>query len=174
MKTKTLLIAPELCTGCNRCVYACSAARENMFAPALARLSVSAYPVKGFSAPSVCFQCPRPECRDACPEGAISRGDDGVVRVDAAACTGCGACVEACSWGMIDMHPHADAAVKCDLCGGDPACAKECAFGALVFAAPDKTQLNARVGQMKLKPEASSPEMQRDAFGKALLAGTGR
>jgi len=166
---KTLLTNPDLCTGCNRCTYGCSAKNEGVFAPALARLSINTYALQGFSAPSVCFQCKRPDCLEACPEQAITKTADGIVVVDADICTGCGACVPACAWGMIAKHPGSGKAFKCDLCGGDPACAKECTFGALVYADPDKDQTKVRAMQMKHRSNLGGHEQKRDAYGKALL-----
>ena len=67
---KHLMAIPNRCTGCNRCVYACSAVKEGMFMPSKARIHVSNMAHEGYSVPSVCFQCPKASCMEACPTGA--------------------------------------------------------------------------------------------------------
>jgi len=42
-------------------------------------------------------------CVDACPEQAISAGDEGIV-IDRRRCTGCGACVDYCPAEALEMH----------------------------------------------------------------------
>lgn len=161
-----LLANPKLCTACNRCALICSATKEGLFQPSKARLVIANFALEGVSAPLVCFQCANPECLAACPEGAISKNESGVVLVDAERCTGCGSCVEACPYGMIRL-PEGGAAMKCDLCGGDPACVKECEPGALVYAEPDKDQLKARALQMKERAEGDL-EAKWISRGKAI------
>ena len=172
--TMTLLTNPDLCTGCNRCAYACSARQEGVFAPALARLSINTYPLRGYSVPSVCFQCKRPDCLAACPEQAILRGENGIVTVDADICTGCGDCVPACSWGMIVKHPGTGKAFKCDLCGGKPACVAECPFEALTLVEWEGDAAKTKARQMKYRSTEGSLELKRDAFGKSILKEAGR
>jgi Fe-S-cluster-containing hydrogenase component 2 len=166
---KILLAVPEKCTACNRCLYACSAAKEGSFRPSRARLHINNFGIRGFSAPSVCFQCPKPECLEACPEEAISKNAAGVVLVDAAKCDGCGACVPACPYGMIEQYPGGQA-YKCDHCGGDPACVKECSFEALLYVEADGEALRRRGAQMKQRQADGSPEAKRHALGLGLLA----
>eukprot|EP00831_Metopus_contortus_P026282 TRINITY_DN22411_c0_g2_i1.p1 TRINITY_DN22411_c0_g2~~TRINITY_DN22411_c0_g2_i1.p1 ORF type:complete len:260 (+),score=55.22 TRINITY_DN22411_c0_g2_i1:473-1252(+) len=172
--TMTLVANPDLCTGCNHCVLACSARHENQSEPALARLSINGFPQQGYSVPSVCFHCKRPDCLAACPEQAIMRSADGIVTIDADICTGCGKCVPACPWGMVRKHPVTGKAFKCDLCGGDPACVAECAFGALIFVEWEGEAAVIKTKQMKFKNEYGSPELKRDAFGKSILNEAGR
>ena len=128
---KRLYILPELCTGCNRCVYVCSAVKENVFIPSKARIRVIGYSLKGRSVPVVCYQCDVPKCVEVCPVEALGKNSEGIVVVDSEKCVGCGECVSACPYGMIDVV--GEIAVKCDLCGGDPTCVKECYPGALVY-----------------------------------------
>ena len=172
--TMTLITNPDLCTGCNRCAYACSARHENMFAPALARLSINNYPLQGYSVPSICFQCKRPDCLAACPEQAIMRGQDGIVTIDADICTGCGKCIPACSWGMVRKHPTTGKAFKCNLCDGDPACVAECHFNALTFVEWEGDAAKIKAKQMKFRSEYGSPELKQEAFGKSILNEAGR
>ncbi|MCF7935987.1 MAG: glycyl-radical enzyme activating protein [Synergistales bacterium] len=43
------------------------------------------------------------ECLQACPEGVLSFGEDGIV-IDRTACTGCFACVESCPEGALEAY----------------------------------------------------------------------
>lgn len=58
--------------------------------------------------PELCYRSVRclgqkvcQECLKVCPEGALSFGEDGTVRVDRALCTACGQCEEACPAGAL-------------------------------------------------------------------------
>ena len=75
---KHLLAIPNRCTGCNRCTYVCAAVKEGMFTPSRARLKINNFPLEGYSVPSICFQCPKPDCLEACPEEAIYKNERGV------------------------------------------------------------------------------------------------
>jgi carbon-monoxide dehydrogenase iron sulfur subunit len=165
---KYLLAIPNRCTGCNRCVYACSAVKEGMFMPSKARLKVTNFPNRGYSVPNVCFQCPRPDCLAACPEKAIFKNERGVVVVDARKCDGCGDCVRACPYGMIEQYGSGKA-YKCDLCAGNPACVSECHFGALVFKQADKIALKLRAAQMKHRSKDGPAEEKRYQLAAAVL-----
>ena len=126
---KHLLVIHNRCTGCNRCAYACSAAKEGMFMPSKARLKINNFPLQGYSVPSVCFQCPKPDCLEACPEQAIYKREDGIVVMDYDRCTGCGTCVDECPYEAITYDMSRGIAQKCNLChhrvdkGLLPACA---------------------------------------------------
>jgi carbon-monoxide dehydrogenase iron sulfur subunit len=170
---KHLLVIPNRCTGCNRCAYACSAAKEGMFMPSKARIKINNFPLQGYSVPSVCFQCPKPDCLEACPEKAIFKNERGVVVVDAGKCDGCGDCVNACPYGMIEQYGSGQA-FKCDLCGGSPACVAECQYGALVFKAPDGIARKLRGLQMKQRTAQGSPGAKRHALALNILQGATR
>ena len=165
---KHLLAIPNRCTGCNRCVYVCSAVKEGMFMPSKARIRINNFPLQGYSVPSVCFQCPKPDCLEACPEEAIYKNERGVVVVNAAKCDGCGDCVTACPYGMIEQYSSGKA-FKCDLCGGSPACVIECNFGALLFKEPDKISRKLRGTQMKQRIEEGSPDKKRHQLASNIL-----
>ncbi len=165
---KHLLVIPNRCTGCNLCVYACSAVKEGMFMPSKARIKVSNFPHQGYSVPNICFQCTNADCLKACPEGAIFQNERGILVVDAARCSGCGECVAACPYGMIEQY-GSGTAFKCDLCGGSPACVAECNFGALVFREPDHVTRKLRALQRKHRIEAGSAEEKRHRYAEKVL-----
>lgn len=170
---KQLLAIPNRCTGCNRCTYACSAVKEGLFMPSKARLQISNFALEGYSVPSVCFQCPKPDCLAACPHKAIYKNEVGTVVVDVHKCDGCGDCVSACPYGMIEQYASG-IAYKCDLCGGNPACAAECHYGALVFKEPDKILLKLRGLQMKQRSDADTPAQKRRQLAAGILGGARR
>jgi len=165
---KQLMVIPNRCTGCNRCVYACAAVKEGLFMPSLARIKVTNFPLKGYSVPNICFQCTNAPCMKACPEGAIFKNERDIVVVDVDKCNGCGQCVDACPYGMIEQYVSGKA-FKCDLCGGNPACADECHYGALVFKQPDKLLLKLRSAQMKQRIKEGAPDEKRHTLATNIL-----
>ena len=164
-----LYAIPELCTGCNRCAYVCSAKKEGEFIPSKARIHINNFSFRGYSVPSICFQCSKPDCLEACPEEAIYKDEIGVVLVDKEKCNGCGECTQACPYGMMEQDDE-DFAYRCDYCNGDPACVKECEPGALVYQEAEKKVLKLRGTQMKQRVESGSPEKKRHQLGLNLLA----
>ena len=165
---KHLLAIPNRCTGCNRCTYACSAVKEGMFMPSKARLSINNFPLEGYTVPSICFQCPQPDCMKACEAGAIFINERGIVVIEGGKCTGCGDCIDACPYGMIEQYTS-KIAYKCDLCGGDPVCVSECHYGALVFKAPDTVSRKLRGQQMKQRIKEGSAADKRLTLAKNIL-----
>jgi Fe-S-cluster-containing dehydrogenase component len=165
---KQLFANPDLCTGCNRCTYICSATKEGKFIPAQARIHINNFPFKGYSVPSLCFQCPKADCLEACPTAALYRDEAGTVLVDPAKCTGCGACVDGCTYGMIELNTKG-IAYKCDLCGGDPVCAKHCEPGALTFEQVDGDLVRLKAAQMKTRSKSGIPAEKRQAMARKLL-----
>jgi len=94
--------------------------------------------------PVPCLHCPDPACAKACPKGAISRGEDGLVLVDEERCSGCRLCVSACPFGRMCFNEVTSSAGHCDLCrdrvgaGLGPACVQHCIAGALQWISTDK------------------------------------
>ena len=166
---KMLYAIPDLCTGCSRCVYVCSAVKEGAFYPAKARIHINNFSFNGYSVPSICFQCPKPDCLKACPEKAIYKDENEIVLVDRKKCDGCGDCVAACPYGMIEQDDQG-LAYKCDYCDGDPACVKECFPRAIVYQAEDKALRKQRGLHMKQRIESGSSEEKRHQLGQNLLS----
>jgi len=130
---KYVISDPEKCSGCRICELICSGVKERAFNPEKARIRViKEYP--GFSIAFACHFCEEPPCVAACPNGALSADENGVLSVADDACTACGVCVEACEFGVLVLHPDSERPVACDLCGGEPQCIKFCPERALKLA----------------------------------------
>ena len=140
--TDVLLIDETKCIRCNNCVAACAATHngqtrlDRASGPSFAHVHV----------PISCRHCEGAPCLQDCPPGdAIVRDADGVVKIFADKCIGCGNCARFCpykvifmveppkpkaSWSfthIIDLlrptkeadghsQGHRTIAVKCDLC----------------------------------------------------------
>lgn len=124
-----IVFDPEKCTGCGLCESVCSEQGESARTP---RIRVLRDDVAGTSFAVLCQHCLEPLCLEACPNGAISKGEDGVVRMDKRLCVNCGLCVAACPEAAPHRAPDGEV-VKCDLCGGAPACVEACPNGALAY-----------------------------------------
>lgn len=95
--------------------------------------------MRGGSYAFFCQHCLTPECLLACPQGAISRETDGIVRINKALCVNCGLCQLACTEAAPLRGPSGDIR-KCDLCDGTPACAEVCPQKALEYTGGKKIQ----------------------------------
>lgn len=139
-----LKIDRDKCTGCGRCLTACSIGREfSAEKNSAARLSgmQKAPPLpllrlkegaNGYRI-DLCRHCEKPLCVDACVAGAISvEPGSGTVQIAAEKCVGCWSCVMECPFAAIRLIDGGKAA-KCNRCLdlGMPMCARFCPTGAL-------------------------------------------
>lgn len=124
-----LKLTVELCIGCRLCQLACSATKEEVFNPELARLKIiSTYTKTELNyKTSLCSMCLN--CVDICPTEAITH-QDGHLDYDQDKCTNCGSCIIACPERVIAFREQGIA--LCDLCGGLPACVEWCPHHALM------------------------------------------
>lgn len=124
-----LKLIEELCIGCRLCQLVCSAEKEEVFNPELARLKIiSTYTKTGLNyKTSLCNMCLT--CVDSCPTEAITH-QGGHLVYDQDKCNNCGSCITVCSEKVIT--PREQGIALCDLCGGLPACVEWCPHQALM------------------------------------------
>jgi Fe-S-cluster-containing dehydrogenase component len=134
VKIHALEISEAFCWGCKTCEVACK--QENRAADGVKLISIREDGPKIVAGKldfsfrvTVCRHCDEPPCIDVCPAEAVAKRPDGIVVLDSAACTGCGACLEACPYHAIAFDAEKGVAQKCNLChhrvdkGLIPACA---------------------------------------------------
>ncbi|WP_147822571.1 4Fe-4S dicluster domain-containing protein [Salidesulfovibrio onnuriiensis] len=151
---------PDRCISCYACETSC-AAKNNT--PGDARLGqmVVIGPVKRKNRPRylnmyvTCFHCAKPWCVQACPTGAMTRREDGLVYVDKALCVGCKACMQACPWRIPQWDSQEGKAIKCDHCrdrldeGLEPACVEACCGHALEYLKVNEASAKARTAYVE-------------------------
>jgi len=104
-----------------------------------------------------CYHCTDPACLLVCPVGAISKLDNGTVKLDKTKCIGCKYCTAACPFSVPKYRPNFGVSNKCTLCddrvakGLTPACVKTCPAHALFYGPRTEmlTQGKARVAALK-------------------------
>lgn len=134
------LIDLNKCMGCENCVAACRHFNNLSADTPNRRIVHSFVNSRGenvYSSTS-CMHCADPSCLRACPAGAITKGDAGIVSVDKDRCIGCKYCYQACPYEV--PHYNSVAMDKCDCClgagiapGETPYCVQNCKFGALRY-----------------------------------------
>jgi formate dehydrogenase beta subunit len=86
-----------------------------------------------------CFHCTDAACVPVCPTGALTKLEDGTVKLDNAKCTGCMYCTAACPFEVPKYRENFNVTNKCTLCddrviqGRKPACVQTCPASALQF-----------------------------------------
>ena len=110
-----LILDAEKCTGCDICLLACSAIKEEVFNPKIACMQVHSYYGKDgwIVAGQFCDLCLK--CLEVCPTEVIIL-KNGLLSVDQESCNECGLCVEACPHGIIHISPSGKL-LLCDQCG---------------------------------------------------------
>ena len=148
------------CIGCYSCTLACKVENGSpagiWWAPVMER-EIGTFPdVRRMYLPMLCNHCEDAPCIGACPTGAVSRRDDGIVLIDQTVCCGSRGCLIACPYGAIRYYDRPDPLVtpfeaakvgrhqpgtaqKCTFCvdrrerGLEPACVIACPTGARIF-----------------------------------------
>jgi len=118
--------------------------------------------VKVTYVPLLCVHCDNAPCMKACPEGAISKRDDGTVWINPNTCNGSRLCQDACPYDVIYFNEELNIAQKCTWCmhltekGGIPRCVDVCPRDALIFGDEDSPILK----ELKSKAEILNPEYE--------------
>jgi len=114
------------------CVTFCSQTKTGISSKSLSRIIIYPGIFDGKHKATICMQCSKAKCVEACPTKAISLSADGnywEIKYDL--CDGCGLCVESCPFNAMRYNLGDGMPFKCDLCGGDPECVKVCPTNAL-------------------------------------------
>jgi anaerobic dimethyl sulfoxide reductase subunit B (iron-sulfur subunit) len=86
-----------------------------------------------------CNHCEKAVCMEACPTGAITQRQDGIVLIEAERCIGCRYCSWACPYEAPQYDPRSRSMTKCTFCVEDveaglaPACVAACPLRVLEF-----------------------------------------
>ena len=124
-----------------------------------------------------CLHCSDPACVTACPTGALSKLDNGIVYIDQSICAGCKYCVEVCPFSTPHPDHKSGTAKKCRMCldrvenGLEPACATACPTGAVCFGPREAMLEKAKERIKALKTER--PGMNPYLYGEKELGGLG-
>lgn len=140
----------ERCIGCNACVMACKA--YHGLEPDMKRRKVREMnenivgePVRAYLS-AACHHCEDPACMKACPTGAYTKREDGIVLHNREVCIGCKMCQWACPYEAPTFNNATKKMDKCDLCrervdsGQEPVCVASCPMVALEMV--DMAQIN--------------------------------
>ncbi|MDL2272467.1 4Fe-4S dicluster domain-containing protein [Desulfovibrio sp. OttesenSCG-928-I05] len=140
------------CTGCKTCMVACVDGRnlpEGVLWRRVAEYSGGdwirgadgswSHSVFAYYVSVSCNHCEAPACMAVCPAQAVSKDENGIVRIDPALCTGCGRCRKHCPYSAPCFDKKLRVMTKCDGCadrlaaGKQPLCVESCPMRALRF-----------------------------------------
>jgi len=155
---KAFVIDVSKCCGCYNCQLACKDEHvDNDWAPYARPQPETGHfwlklhenvcgtvpKVRMHYLPALCNHCAKPACIQACPAGAISKRDDGLVLIEPGKCAGslgCKTCVTACPYEAIYFNEELSLAQKCTGCAhlldnGHklPRCVESCPTDAMQF-----------------------------------------
>ncbi|WP_155313590.1 4Fe-4S dicluster domain-containing protein [Desulfosarcina ovata] len=137
-RRENLLIDAKRCTGCGRCMMACSMKHHNVIDPSLSRVRILRLEARALNVPIICMACETAPCIKVCPMNARVRQANGTVVTDTEVCIGCRACVYICPVGSPEANPFTGQTMTCDMCMADtdePWCVTACRQeGALTMA----------------------------------------
>ncbi len=138
-----MIIDLQRCMGCEACVVACKIAQDTpygVFNTIIAGFKDKFSEGPDLFMPLLCNHCEDPPCQKVCPQGAISKLDNGIVVTDWGLCDGEGLCVKACPFNARHLDPrYSFRSAKCDFCverlakGAVPICVETCPSHARLF-----------------------------------------
>jgi len=144
MRHRFIVADSRKCIGCLSCELACAAANAGISfeeayttkRPLFSRNRV--VKIEGKTAPLQCMHCEDAPCVSVCPHGVIETTGD-TVRLNEAACVGCGTCVLVCPYGALALNPQKGRMIaqKCNLCfhlPAGPSCVQVCTTDAIRMA----------------------------------------
>ncbi|WP_039944154.1 4Fe-4S dicluster domain-containing protein [Thermicanus aegyptius] len=147
-KRYAFVIHMDRCIGCSACTLACKSYYR--LQPGMVRRRVKEMPETITGAPTraylstACNHCDDPACKKACPVGAYSKREDGIVVHHQDRCIGCKMCIKACPYGVPQFDPVKKKADKCSLCferldkGELPICVLKCPMEAIEIVDMEK------------------------------------
>ncbi|MFS0783046.1 4Fe-4S dicluster domain-containing protein [Bacillus sp. 1P06AnD] len=147
------IINMDRCIGCNACTISCKSFYQ--LEPNMKRRFVKETDEKLTGSPkrchisTACNHCEDPACAKACPTGAYTKLENGIVKHDQDRCIGCKMCASACPYGVPQFDEVKKKMDKCSMCydrledGKDAICVSSCPMEAISIVdmnKVDKTQ----------------------------------
>lgn len=112
------------CTGCRICEVICSLQHFKVINNERSRVRVKTqWPWE--DEPSLCRQCKKPKCVEACKTGALTMYNPNPL-LKSELCTQCHACIDACPFQAVQTDPETNLPMLCDTCDGQYMCTKWC------------------------------------------------
>lgn len=155
-RREQLLVDAARCTGCKRCMLACSMKHHNVINPSLSRIRIMRYADQALDVPILCMACDDAPCIKVCPMNARIRLSNGTVVTDTSVCIGCRACVYICPVGSPAVNPFSGQTMTCDMCmddAGEPWCVTACKEAGALKLVKGKSlttdKLRARAGRSR-------------------------
>lgn len=108
-----MVIDLKRCAGCQTCTIACKIEHfvpPGVFFTRVNDYEIGKYPrVQRHFLPAGCMHCDDAPCVQACPTGASSKREDGIVLVNQDLCVGCRYCMVVCPYGARYFNEQGDA-----------------------------------------------------------------
>lgn len=103
-----MVIDLRRCFGCQSCTIACrseNATPRGIFWRRVLEKELGKYPsARRVYYPLQCMHCKNPPCVRACPAGAFSKREDGIVLIDYNKCYGARFCITVCPYDAISLY----------------------------------------------------------------------